>query len=339
MKKRLRSVPTSHRASPSRSSPRRKKEDEGEGKVLSETMIYRPTLPSPKDISSSSPLILAATARILEVTKKEETNIDLMTHFNLPTLDIASILKEERLEGVFPLLSLPKTQFEPASPKKSIYNQLSIPSSPRTSSHLSSSSSSSSLQPFHILSSSSIKSLHAATREVIKNISELDNESQMAYNATVSRLSQRAFQEHATFIDIDTSPKKDDNDNDQDKDDNNLSYLDPSCHNSSIPTIVRKSSHSLILSGRRTDDIISEVKEKEKESEIVTVQVLIDKEKDKESAKVLIDKSTTTSSVTRATQRSAIALERLSKDHLNIELIAELQAAVEDLQAILSNVV
>jgi len=119
-----------------------------------------------------------------------------------------------------------------------------------------------------------------------------------------------------------------------------LSIIDLSYHNSSIPSIVRKSSHSLILSGRRTKDDISEVKkrEKERDSEIVTVQVM--KEKDKEIAEALFDASTTTISITSATQRSAIALERLSKDHLNIELITELQSAVEDLnQALLLNVV
>jgi hypothetical protein len=69
------------------------KEDEGEGKVLSETVIYRPTLPSPKEILSSSPLILAKTARILEVTKKEETPINLTPHINLPTnLQISHIV-------------------------------------------------------------------------------------------------------------------------------------------------------------------------------------------------------------------------------------------------------
>jgi hypothetical protein len=328
MKKRMRDVPTSHRVSPSRSSPRHKKEDEGERKVLSETVIYRPTLPSPKEILSSSPLILATTARILEVIKKEETPSNLTPYINLPTVEIATILKPDQQEVV-------------KSFQKSINNQLPIPSSPRTTIHLSSSSSSSSstsIKPLHFLSSSSIKSLHAATRDIVKNISELDKESQNAYSATVSRLSHRAFQEHATFIDIDTSPKKDNNDQDEDDD---LSIIDLSCHNSSIPSIVRKSSHSLILSGRRTEDDISEIKkrEKERDSDIVTVQVMKEKDKDKEIAEALFDTSTTIS-ITSATQRSAIALERLSKDHLNIELITELQAAVEDLnQALLLNVV
>jgi len=317
MKKRMREVPPSHRVSPSRSSPRRKKEDAGEGKDNSET--EKPTLLSPKDILSSSPFILAKTTRILEVTKKEESPSKLTPYINLPKFEIATILKPDQKEIIKPLQ---KIQFEPVLSKKSINNQLPIPSSPRTTSHLSSSSSSSStsIKPLHFLSSSSIKSLHAATREVVKNISELDKESQNAYSATVSRLSHRAFQEHATFIDIDTSPKKDDNDQDVDDD---LSIIDLSYHNSSIPSIVRKSSHSLILSGRRSDDDVSEV--------------LHEKEKDEKIAKALIDKSTTTS-LTSATQQSAIALERLSKDHLNIELITELQAAVEGLtQALLLN--
>jgi hypothetical protein len=188
---------------------------------------------------------------------------------------------------------------------------------------------------------STLKAIYAATREAVSNVSEYEKETREAYHETLMRLNNRAFLEHKDNVDIEISPKKEEDEN-GDKDSLiNLSF-------ESFPSIVRKSSYNLILSGSASIDESGQGKEKKyddnddddddddndtnNESVVGTLTIKDTLESNvmaSKTAERLVKTKKKDNLISKASERSMKAFERITRDPTNLESIAEYQLACE----------
>lgn len=178
--------------------------------------------------------------------------------------------------------------------------------------------------------SSTYRAIYAATREAIAYASETEKQTQVAYNEALARLSDRAFLAHKDSIDIDISPKKEE---EEEEEENGLSR-------ESFPSIVRKSSHNLILSGsssmieivnpsvQENDDDNDDDDDDDNDND---ERIFVDSLARKEGSTLKPCRSIDDSAINLASNRSMKAFERITVDPTNLESIAEYQKACEAL--------
>jgi len=283
------------------------------------------TLPSSPNIASSTTLIKQPVALLHSLSTliaAATTPISQDDNLSSPKNSNKSlkIVETSAKETCFPLMLERREKDQPKSPLSSPRKLLS----PRTNQH-----------------ESTLKAMYAATREAVSNVSEYEKETREAYHETLMRLNNRAFLEHKDNVDIEISPKKGEDEN-GDKDSLiNLSF-------ESFPSIVRKSSYNLILSGSASIDESGQGKEKNdddnddddddddndtnNESVVGTLTIKDTLESNVTASKTaerLVKTKKKDNLISKASERSMKAFERITRDPTNLESIAEYQLACE----------
>ena len=292
------------------------------------------TLPSSPNIASLTTLIkqpVALLHSLSTLTAAATTPISQDDNLSSPKNSNKSlkIFETSAKETCFPLMLERREKDQPKSPLSSPRKLLS----PRTNQH------ESTLKAMYNQHESTLKAIYAATREAVSNVSEYEKETREAYHETLMRLNNRAFLEHKDNVDIEISPKKEEDEN-GDKDSLiNLSF-------ESFPSIVRKSSYNLILSGSASIDESGQGKEKNdddnddddddddtnNESVVGTLTIKDTLESNVTASKTaerLVKTKKKDNLISKASERSMKAFERITRDPTNLESIAEYQLACE----------
>jgi hypothetical protein len=294
------------------------------------------TLPSSPNIASSTTLIKQPVALLHSLSTliaAATTPISQDDNLSSPKNSNKSlkIVETSAKETCFPLMLERREKDQPKSPLSSPRKLLS----PRTNQH------ESTLKAMYNQHESTLKAIYAATREAVSNVSEYEKETREAYHETLMRLNNRAFLEHKDNVDIEISPKKEEDEN-GDKDSLiNLSF-------ESFPSIVRKSSYNLILSGSASIDESGQGKEKNdddnddddddddndtnNESVVGTLTIKDTLESNVTASKTaerLVKTKKKDNLISKASERSMKAFERITRDPTNLESIAEYQLACE----------
>jgi len=297
------------------------------------------TLPSSPNIASLTTLIkqpVALLHSLSTLTAAATTPISQDDNLSSPKNSNKSlkIVETSAKETCFPLMLERREKDQPKSPLSSPRKLLS----PRTNQH------ESTLKAMYNQHESTLKAIYAATREAVSNVSEYEKETREAYHETLMRLNNRAFLEHKDNVDIEISPKKEEDEN-GDKDSLiNLSF-------ESFPSIVRKSSYNLILSGSASIDESGQGKEKNNddndddddddddddndtnnESVVGTLTIKDTLESNVTASKTaerLVKTKKKDNLISKASERSMKAFERITRDPTNLESIAEYQLACE----------
>jgi hypothetical protein len=293
------------------------------------------TLPSSPNIASLTTLIkqpVALLHSLSTLTAAATTPISQDDNLSSPKNSNKSLkIVETSAKETFPLMLERREKVQPKSPLSSPRKLIS----PRTNQH------ESTLKAMYNQHESTLKAIYAATREAVSNVSEYEKETREAYHETLMRLNNRAFLEHKDNVDIEISPKKEEDEN-GDKDSLiNLSF-------ESFPSIVRKSSYNLILSGSASIDESGQGKEKNdddnddddddddndtnNESVVGTLTIKDTLESNvmaSKTAERLVKTKKKDNLISKASERSMKAFERITRDPTNLESIAEYQLACE----------